>query len=149
MPTVFDALRTAGGVTPFSKLSEVFVTRKLPLTTGGGKKRTQLNFLELITNGNESQNIRLVDGDTVLVARSAVELREQVIKAGQTNLSPDFFPVFVTGRVRDQGLKYYGRGVSRSGPRCHRQPKTFKGQVNLSASIVMEAQTSASFYWRN
>ena len=39
MPTVFDALRTAGGVTPFSKLSEVSVPKQ-PLSSGGGKMRT-------------------------------------------------------------------------------------------------------------
>ena len=36
--------------------------------------RAQLNFLELITEGNETQNIRLFDGDTINVARSPVEL---------------------------------------------------------------------------
>ena len=112
LPTVFDALRTAGGVTPFSKLSEVSVTRKRPLSSGGGKLRAQLNFLELITDGNESQNIRLFDGDTVVVARSPVELREQIIKAGQTNLSPDFLQVYVTGRVRDPGSKVLPQGAS-------------------------------------
>ena len=112
LPTLFDALRTAGGVTPFSKLSEVSVTRKRPLSSGGGKMRTQLNFLELITDGNETQNIRLFDGDTVVVARSPVELREQIIKAGQTNLSPDFVQVFVTGRVRDPGSKVLPQGAS-------------------------------------
>ena len=30
LPTIFDALRVAGGVTPFSKLSEVSVTRRRP-----------------------------------------------------------------------------------------------------------------------
>ena len=54
------------------------------------KMRAQLNFLELLTDGNETQNIRLFDGDTVVVARSPIELREWIIKAGQTNLSPDF-----------------------------------------------------------
>ena len=112
LPTLFDALRTAGGVTPFSKLSEVSVTRKRPLSSGGGKMRTQLNFLELITDGNETQNIRLFDGDTVVVARSPVELREQIIKAGQTNLSPDFVQVFVTGCVRDPGSKVLPQGAS-------------------------------------
>lgn len=112
LPTVFDALRNAGGVTPFSKLSEVSVTRTRPLSSGGGKIRTQLNFLELITEGNETQNIRLFDGDTVVVARSPVELREQIIKAGQTNLSPDFFQVYVTGRVRDPGPKVLPQGAS-------------------------------------
>ena len=110
IPTVFDAIRTAGGVTPFSNLSDVIVTRKLPLSKGGGKIRTSLNFLTLITDGNESQNIRLFDNDTVVVARSPVELREQIIKAGQTNLSPDFLKVFVTGRVRDPGTKILPQG---------------------------------------
>ena len=112
LPTVFDALRTAGGVTPFSKLSEVSVTRKRPLSSGGGKMRSTLNFLTLVTEGNESQNIRLFDGDTVVVARSPKELREQIIKAGQTNLSPDFFQVYVTGRVRDPGPKVLPQGAS-------------------------------------
>ena len=112
LPTVFDALRTAGGVTPFSKLSEVSVTRKRPNSSGGGKIRTTLNFLTLVTEGNESQNIRLFDGDTVVVARSPKELREQIIKAGQTNLSPDFFQVYVTGRVRDPGPKVLPQGSS-------------------------------------
>lgn len=112
LPTVFDALRTAGGITPFSKLNEVSVTRKRPLSSGGGKMRTTLDFLTLITDGNESQNIRLFDGDTVVVARSPTELREQIIKAGQTNLSPDFFQVYVTGRVRDPGAKVLPQGAS-------------------------------------
>lgn len=112
LPTVFDALRSAGGVTPFSKLSEVSVTRKRPLSSGGGKLRTTLDFLSLITEGNESQNIRLFDGDTVVVARSPTELREQIIKAGQTNLSPDFLQVYVTGRVRDPGPKVLPQGAS-------------------------------------
>lgn len=111
-PTVFDALRTAGGVTPFSNLSKVFVTRKRPLSSGGGKKRAQLNFLELITDGNETQNIRLFDGDTILVARSPVELREQILKAGQTNLSPDFLEVYVSGRVREPGPKTLPQGAT-------------------------------------
>ena len=112
LPTVFDAIRTAGGVTSYSKLSEVSVTRKRPLSSGGGKMRTELNFLELITEGNETQNIRLFDGDSVVVGRSPVELREQIIKAGQTNLSPDFVQVFVTGRVREPGSKVLPQGAS-------------------------------------
>ena len=112
LPTLFDALRTAGGVTPFSKLNEVSVTRKRPLSSGGGKMRATLDFLSLITEGDDSQNIRLYDGDTVLVARSPVELREQIIKAGQTNLSPDFIQVYVSGRVRDPGVKVLPQGAS-------------------------------------
>ena len=112
LPTVFDALRIANGVTPFSDLSDVTVTRQQPLSSGGGKIRTNLNFLGLITEGDESQNIRLFDGDTIVVGRSPVELREQIIRAGLTNLSPDFLEVFVTGRVRDPGAKVLPQGAS-------------------------------------
>ena len=112
LPTVFDALRTAGGVTPFSKLDEVSVTRKLPNSSGGRKMRAKLNFLELITDGNETQNIRLFDGDTVVVSRSPIELREQIIKAGQTNLSPAYVEVYVSGRVRDPGSKVLPQGAT-------------------------------------
>jgi len=56
-PTVFDAIRTAQGITPYSDIAQVQVTRKQPLSGGGGRIRTNLNFLSLITEGNESQNI--------------------------------------------------------------------------------------------
>jgi polysaccharide export outer membrane protein len=102
-PTVFDAIRAAQGISPFSDLSSVQVTRKQPLSAGGGRIRTNLNFLSLITEGDESQNIRLFDGDVVSVEKSPVVLRDQLIRAGRTNLSPQFINVFVTGRVRAPG----------------------------------------------
>jgi len=102
-PTVFDAIRTAQGITPFSDLAQVQVTRKQALSSGGGRIRADLNFLSLITQGDESQNIRLFDGDVVNVGKSPVVLREQLLKAGQTNLSPQFLQVYVSGRVKTPG----------------------------------------------
>ena len=102
-PTVFDAIRTAQGITPFSDLSQVQVTRRQPLSSGGGRIRANLNFLSLITDGDETQNIRLFDGDVVSVGKSPVVLREQLLKAGQTNLSPQFIQVYVSGRVKTPG----------------------------------------------
>ena len=102
-PTVFDAIRTAQGVTPYTDLTQVQVTRKQAKAQGGGRIRTKLNFLSLITEGNESQNIRLFDGDIVKVGRSTEVLREQLLQAGQTNLSPQFINVFVSGRVEEPG----------------------------------------------
>jgi len=90
----------------------VEVTRKQPLSAGGGRIRTNLNFLALITTGDESQNIRLFDGDVVSVGKSTVVLRDQVIKAGRTNLSPQFINVFVTGRVNVPGAVTLQQGSS-------------------------------------
>jgi polysaccharide export outer membrane protein len=111
-PTVFDAIRTAQGITPYSDLSVVQVTRKQPQSNGGGKLRTSLNFLSLITNGDESQNIRLFDGDVVSVAKSPIVLREQLLKAGQSNLSPQFIQVYVSGRVKMPGATTIPQGAS-------------------------------------
>ena len=102
-PTIFDAIRTAQGITPYSDLTQVQVTRKRAQGQGGGRIRTKLNFLSLITEGNESQNIRLFDGDVVNVGKSNFVMREQLRKAGQSNLSPKFMKVFVTGRVKAPG----------------------------------------------
>jgi len=82
-PTVFDAICAAQGISPFSDLARVEVTRKQPFSAGGGRIRTNLNFICPITNGDESQNIRLFDGDAVSVGRrSTVVLRDQVIRDG-------------------------------------------------------------------
>ena len=111
-PTVFDAIRAAQGITPYSNLSSVQVTRKQPLSSGGGKLRTSLNFLSLLTEGDESQNIRLFDGDVVSISKSPVVLREQLLKAGQTNLSPQFIQVYVSGRVKLPGAITIPQGAS-------------------------------------
>ena len=102
-PTVFDAIRSAQGITPYSDLSQVQVIRKRAEGLGGGRIKTNLNFLSLITEGNESQNIRLFDGDALKIGRSSIVLKDQLLKAGQSNLSPQFVEVFVTGRVNIPG----------------------------------------------
>ena len=112
LPTVFDALRAGGGVTPLSNLSDVTVTRRQPLSSGGGKVRASVNFLALITEGDESQNIRLFDGDTVVVTKSPVVLRDQILRAAETNLSPYQVEVFVSGRVKAPGPVVVPQGSS-------------------------------------
>ena len=102
-PRVFDAIRTAQGITPYTDLTKVQVVRKRAESRGGGHIKTNLNFLSLITNGDDSQNIRLADGDSLNIGKSPVVLREQLIKAGQSNISPQFMEVFVTGRVNMPG----------------------------------------------
>ena len=111
-PTVFDAIRTAQGITPYSDLTQVKVIRKRAQNLGGGRISTNLNFLSLITDGNESQNIRLFDGDVLEINKSPVILREQLLKAGQSNLNPQFMQVFITGRVENPGSVTLPQGSS-------------------------------------
>ena len=45
----------------------------------------------------------MFDGDALNVGKSPIVLRDQLLKAGQSNLSPQFVEVFVTGRVNIPG----------------------------------------------
>jgi len=112
MPTLFDALRAAKGVTPFSQLDTVQITRKRPDSQGGGRIRAQVNFLRLISDGDEDVNIRLYDGDSIFVDKSNNVLRDQLLAASRTNLSPDFIEVFVSGRVKEPGPQQLPQGAS-------------------------------------
>lgn len=112
VPTLFDALQAARGVTPFSQLDSVQITRKRPLSQGGGKVRAEVNFLRLISDGEEDVNIRLYDGDSILVQKSNAVLRDQLLAASRTNLSPDFIEVFVSGRVKEPGPQQLPQGAS-------------------------------------
>ena len=82
------------------------------MSKGGGRIRTQVNFLSLITKGDDAQNIRLFDGDVVNIGKSPTVLLEQLIEAGQTNLTPEFMQVYVTGRVKEAGPVILPQGSS-------------------------------------
>ena len=111
-PTVFDAIQSAQGITAFSDLSSIEVTRHQAISNGGGKIRTNLDFVKLITAGDDSQNIRLFDGDVVLISKSPTILKEQLLKAGQSNLSPQYLEVYVSGRVKRPGTVVIPQGSS-------------------------------------
>lgn len=111
-PTLFDAIRISGGVTPNSDLTKVKVTRKRALGAGGGKVQAQIDFLKFVTDGDESVNIRLFDGDTITVTRSPYVVRDQLLAATKTNLSPEFIEVFVSGQVRAPGARNLPQGAT-------------------------------------
>ena len=102
-PTVYDALKIAGGITTYSDLSSINVVRQSSYTNGGGKIKTELDFLSLFTEGDQSQNIRLFDGDTIIVSKSDKSLKEQLIEVNASNLNPAIINVFVSGKVNSPG----------------------------------------------
>ena len=131
-PTLFDALRAAQGVTPFSNLADVRVIRRQPLGAGGGKMQAMVNFLELVTNGDETVNIRLFDGDVITIARSPQVMRDQLLAASRTNLSPDYIEVFVSGRVKDPGPQSLPQGATLNQAIASAGgPKILRGQVEF------------------
>jgi len=131
-PTVYDAIKKSNGVTAYSDLSKVSVVRKISKGQGGGKKKAYLDFLALLTEGDESQNIRLFDDDVIYVSKSDIVLKDQLINATQTNLSPDFITVFVSGRVNNAGRITLPQGATLNQALMGAAgPKILRGQVEF------------------
>ena len=131
-PTLFDALRAAQGVTPYSNLADVRVVRRQPLSAGGGKMQANVDFLRLVTYGDENVNIRLFDGDVITVGRSDEVMRDQLLAASRSNLSPDYIEVFVSGRVKEPGPQSLPQGATLNQAIASAGgPKILRGQVEF------------------
>ena len=104
-PRVFDAIRASGGVTQYSDLSNITVIRKNKLSDGGGKIMTTLNFLDAISNGDSSQNVRIYDDDIINIKKLDKPNPKLLGFAIRSNLNPKYIRVFVSGMVNDSGIK--------------------------------------------
>lgn len=102
-PTVFDALRTAGGITRYSDLSEIILLRRNPISDGGGYKKTNLDFENTLLVGKFSQNIRIYDGDIIEIKKLENPNDSIFQKAIDSNLNNKFIKIFISGRIRQGG----------------------------------------------
>lgn len=111
-PTLFDAIQLAEGITLYTDLTDIEVIRRNPISNGGGKVKTNLNFLNVLEFGASKQNIRLMDGDIINVKKSDYPLNEQYRKATSTNLQSQYNKVFISGRVAEPGLKLINKSAT-------------------------------------
>ena len=102
-PTVFDAIRSAGGITRYSDLSKVNIYRINSISNGGGILKTTLNFKTFLNNGNFSQNIRIYDGDIIEISRLDKADDQIVAQAVSSRLNKKFIDVFISGRINNSG----------------------------------------------
>ena len=101
LPTLVDAIQKAGGITAEADLRSVMLQRRLPGETGA-YKRTRLNLLALILEGDQQQNPLLFDGDTIKV-EAAAEPVPEMIELSSTTLAPQEISVNVIGEVKGTG----------------------------------------------
>lgn len=108
-PSIFDAIKMASGITDESDLRKVTVVRKL---ANEDKAHTSVNLLTSLDEVNSDSNLRLFDGDVVIVSKKNNNNLDQLYKANLTNLNPAFLSVNVIGRVREPGVYEIPRGAS-------------------------------------
>ena len=104
-PTLFDIIRSAGGVTSYSDLTSIKVIRRNNISNGGGKRMANIDFLSFINGEDLSQNIRVYDGDIIKIKKNDGQLMGQLSKAIRSNLNPKFIRVAVAGEVLSPGIK--------------------------------------------
>jgi len=100
-PTIFDAIQKAGGITSAANLKDVRIIRKIP----GNKvtqKQASLNLLNVITSGDQMNNLVLFDGDIIKINK-AEQLSNEIINLADSALSPSKVDVTVVGNVVNPG----------------------------------------------
>lgn len=101
LPTVISSIEIAGGLSNYANLNDIKLKRKLPGNSLAYKK-TQLNFRDLIFNGNQSQNPYLFDGDIIKVEK-AKNPDKEILSIAATSFSPSEINVNFIGEVKRPG----------------------------------------------
>ena len=103
-PTLYDVIRQSGGITPSADLSNIKIIRQDTISNGGGKIETTVKLLDTLTLKDDSQNIRILDGDSIFVSKNKNNVNSQIAKAIKSNLNPAFINVYFGGRVKNKGF---------------------------------------------
>ena len=111
-PKLFDVIKLSRGFTNYADLANIQIIRQNSKSQGGGKIKTTIDFLALFEKGSQENNIRMMDGDTIIIPRSETILKDQIIAINKTNVTPDAFTVYVNGNVGRPGKIVVDKGSS-------------------------------------
>ena len=112
LPKLYDALRLGRGFNNKADLTDVEIIRYNPKSKGGGRIKTNINLISLIETGDQTLNIRVYDRDTIIIPKSDIPLKEQILKINRSNISPESISVFVTGNAVSPGARTLKKGTS-------------------------------------
>jgi len=101
MPTLIDAISKAGGVTNQTNLRDVEVIRKF-YGREESLKKTSLSLVDIITKGDQSQNIFLYDGDIITLKKASIN-QEEFNSLASSNIFPKNINVNIIGSVNEPG----------------------------------------------
>lgn len=99
-PTVVDAIQKAGGLTLDADITNISLSRMLP-GEGKGFKKTELNLLDMIQNGNQINNPILFDKDVIKIKQ--VSNNNNMLENIPNNLTPEEITLHVIGEVASPG----------------------------------------------
>ena len=93
-----------GGLTIYSDLKNIEIVRENSISNGGGKIKAEVNLLKFINSNDFSQDLRIYDGDAIIVNKNLTPIPEQISKAIKSNINPKFIEIVIAGRVEAPGV---------------------------------------------
>ncbi len=129
-PKLFNLIQASDGLTPNANISQIEIIRRNPEIKGGGKLIAKVDLVSLLREGDQKQNINLLDGDHIFVPKSEKLILNQLINISRSNLSQDQIEVFVNGNVSSKGRLLIKQGLS-----LHEAIAAAGGENNLTGNI--------------
>lgn len=104
--TLSYALVLAGGLTPNADLRNIVIRREAPAsqpgTSDSGKTEIRVNLWQILRSGNLSSDLRLQDGDEIVVPTASLNTADQQ-QLLSSSLAPTTISVQVAGEVNSPG----------------------------------------------
>jgi len=101
LPTVTQAIQTAGGIRPQADIRKVQILRR-PNTSAA--QTINIDLWKLLKEGDLSQDIALQAGDTILVPKAEGLTAAEITELSNVSFSPATIDVNVVGEVRQPGV---------------------------------------------
>ncbi len=98
--TVTQVVQTAGGIKPSADIRRIQVRR---LTRSGAEQLIDLDFWQLLQDGDLSQDLVLQQGDTVIIPVATENTPGEIAQLTAANFSPEHVNVNVVGEVERPG----------------------------------------------
>ena len=101
--TISDVIRKAGGITSSTNLSRIEIIRDIPIGKGGGKKRAFINLNSYLNEYDDTNDLRIFDGDSIFIPKLSQPSAKQIPKSILSGLSPKFITVNIYGKIENPG----------------------------------------------
>ena len=115
--TLARALESASGITSRADISNIQISRRDGIA---GRRTIKVNLQNLLDKGDISQDVRILDGDSILVPPLPLAATSQTRIVGNSTFSPDTYTIQVAivgevNRVGTQTLVYSRNGTISTG----------------------------------
>ena len=102
-PKLYDAIKKAKGFKNYADLSNIEIIRKNSISQGGGRIKSEVNFLTLLLEGDQTVNVNLQDGDAIFIKKANDSFIKKYTSIGSLNINPNVIYIYINGHASKLG----------------------------------------------